>query len=53
MADKHPDVIKAVVGWVDLTKPSAREALEKWSKHPKLVGIRHLVLNYLFVSGTR
>lgn len=43
MADKNSDVIKGVVGWIDLTKPNCSENLKKWSKNPRLVGIRHIV----------
>ena len=42
LADEH-DFIKAVVGWVDLRSPQLREQLEKFSKHPKLSGVRHVV----------
>ena len=42
LADEH-DFIKAVVGWVDLRSPKLREQLERYSKHPKLVGVRHVV----------
>jgi L-fuconolactonase len=31
------------VGWVDLRSPELRGQLEKYSKHPKLVGVRHVV----------
>jgi len=37
------DIIKGVVGWVDLRSPKLREQLEKYAKHPKLVGVRHVV----------
>ena len=42
LADEH-DFIKGVVGWVDLRSPKLREQLEGYSKHPKLVGVRHVV----------
>jgi len=42
LSDKH-DFIKGVVGWVDLRSPHLREQLEKFAKHPKLVGVRHVV----------
>jgi L-fuconolactonase len=42
LADEH-NFIKAVVGWVDLRSPKLREQLEGYSKHPKLVGVRHVV----------
>jgi len=35
--------IKGVVGWVDLRSPKVGEQLERFSKHPKLCGIRHVV----------
>jgi L-fuconolactonase len=37
------DIIKGVVGWVDLRSPDIEKQLEKYSKHPKLVGVRHVV----------
>jgi len=37
------DFIKGVVGWVDLRSPHLRKQLEKYSKHPRLVGVRHVV----------
>ena len=42
LSDEH-DFIKGVVGWVDLRSPELREQLEKYAKHPKLVGVRHVV----------
>ncbi len=42
LAKKH-DFIKGVVGWVDLGSPEFRGQLEMFSKHPKLVGVRHVV----------
>jgi len=42
LSDKH-DFIKGVVGWVDLRSPRLREQLEMYAKHPKLVGVRHVV----------
>lgn len=42
LAEEH-DFIKGVVGWVDLRSPQLREQLEKFSKHPKLRGVRHVV----------
>ena len=42
LAKKH-DFIKGVVGWVDLRSPKLREQLEKFARHPKLVGVRHVV----------
>ena len=37
------DFVKGVVGWVDLCSPDLPEQLERFEKHPKLVGVRHLV----------
>ena len=42
LADAHP-VIAGVVGWVDLRATDARQQLELFADHPKLVGIRHIV----------
>jgi L-fuconolactonase len=35
--------IKGVVGWVDLCSPKVDEQLKQFSKHPKLVGVRHVI----------
>lgn len=43
MCKDNPDVIKGVVGWVDLTNENVKEKLEKLSKNEKLVGIRHII----------
>ena len=40
---KKNDFIKGVVGWVDLRSPKLREQLEIFARHPKLVGVRHVV----------
>ena len=42
LADEH-DIIKGVVGWVDLRSPALREQLENYAPRPKLVGVRHVV----------
>ena len=42
LSDRH-SFIKGVVGWVDLCAPQLREQLKKYSGHPKLVGVRHVV----------
>ena len=42
LSDAHP-FIKGIVGWVDLRSPNVREQLEEYSKHPRLVGVRHVV----------
>ena len=35
--------LQGVVGWVDLCSPSLTEQLDKYSPHPKLAGIRHVI----------
>lgn len=42
LADQHAS-IKGVVGWVDLCSGSVTNQLEEFSKHPKFVGVRHVV----------
>ena len=42
LSDEH-DIMKGVVGWVDLRSPKLREQLEEYAKHPKLVGVRHVI----------
>lgn len=42
LADRQP-IIAGVVGWVDLQAPRVEEDLERLSRHPRLVGIRHIV----------
>jgi L-fuconolactonase len=42
LAEQH-DFIKGVVGWVDLCSPDLDEQLEHFGRHPKLVGVRHVV----------
>jgi L-fuconolactonase len=42
LADAH-DWIKGVVGWVDLRSPDADERLGVYARHPKFVGVRHVV----------
>ncbi|GAA0818101.1 amidohydrolase family protein [Streptosporangium amethystogenes subsp. fukuiense] len=42
-ADAH-DFIAAVVGWVPLNRPEeAAEALERYGRHPRFAGVRHLI----------
>ncbi|MFC4010371.1 amidohydrolase family protein [Nonomuraea purpurea] len=42
-ADAH-DVIGAVVGWVPLERPGeAAGALERYRRHPRFAGVRHLI----------
>ena len=42
LADKY-DIIKGVVGWVDLRSPILKDQLETFCKHPKFVGVRHVI----------
>jgi L-fuconolactonase len=42
LADQY-DFIKGVVGWVDLCSEDLRRQLERFARHPKLVGVRHVV----------
>jgi L-fuconolactonase len=42
LADQH-DFIKGVVGWVDMCGSGLRRQLERFSAHPKLRGVRHVV----------
>lgn len=42
LADQHP-FIRGVVGWVDLRSPEVTDELKRFSKHAKLVGVRHVV----------
>jgi L-fuconolactonase len=42
LADQY-ELIRGVVGWVDLRSPNAEAQIEKYSKHPKFVGVRHVV----------
>lgn len=42
LGDEHA-FIKGVVGWVDLQSPNLRKELERCAKHPKFVGVRHVV----------
>jgi L-fuconolactonase len=42
LSDQH-DFIKGVVGWVDLRSADILAQLEKYSQHPRLKGVRHVV----------
>jgi len=42
LSDDH-SLIKGVVGWVDLRSPNLPAQLEKYAKHPRFVGVRHVV----------
>jgi L-fuconolactonase len=37
------NIIKGVVGWVDLRSPNLEKQLEKYSQNQKLVGVRHVI----------
>ena len=36
-------IIRGVVGWVDLCSPDVAKQLKEFAKHPKFVGVRHVV----------
>jgi L-fuconolactonase len=42
LADSY-DFIKGVVGWVDLRSKNVGARLEHYARHPKFVGVRHIV----------
>jgi len=42
LADEHPH-IKGVVGWLDLQSEQAEEQIATFAKHPKAVGVRHVI----------
>jgi L-fuconolactonase len=42
LADADPRVL-GVVGWVDLRSPDVDRDLERLARHPKFVGVRHVV----------
>ena len=39
----HSPLVKGVVGWVDLQSERVEEQLAELAKHPKFVGVRHVV----------
>jgi L-fuconolactonase len=39
----HNDIVKGVVGWVDLRSSDLPSQLEQFAANPKLVGVRHVV----------
>ncbi len=39
----HSPIIKGVVGWVDLQSDTVESELTELSRHPKFVGVRHVV----------
>ena len=42
LAERHP-IIKGVVGWVDLRSAKVGEVLGELARHPRFVGVRHVV----------
>ena len=42
LADEHR-FVAGVVAWLDLQADDLPDQLERWTKHPELVGIRHIV----------
>ncbi|MBV5281894.1 MAG: amidohydrolase family protein [Paludibacter sp.] len=42
LADEHPH-IKGVVGWLDLQSEQAETQIAAFAKHPKAVGVRHVI----------
>jgi L-fuconolactonase len=42
LADEN-DFVRGVVGWVDLRSNHVRSELERFSEHPRFVGVRHVV----------
>ena len=40
---EHHAIIKGVVGWVDLRAPRVGEELAELARHPRFVGVRHVV----------
>lgn len=43
LADGHPQVVKGVVGWVDLRSDQVDDQLRTFATHAKAVGVRHVV----------
>ncbi len=41
LADASP-IVRGVVGWADLSNPSAEEELARLAAHPRFVGVRHI-----------
>ena len=39
------DIVKGVVGWVDLKAPDVKDTLAKYSDHPKFCGVRHVLID--------
>ena len=42
LAERH-EIVKGVVGWVDLLGPDIEARLEHWTSYPRLRGMRHIV----------
>ncbi|MCY3832915.1 MAG: amidohydrolase family protein [Chloroflexi bacterium] len=42
LADEY-DLIRGVVGWLDLRGDNLEAQLERFARHPRLVGLRHIV----------
>lgn len=42
LADASPRIV-GVVGWVDLQSPQVADELDRLSRHPRFVGVRHVV----------
>ena len=42
LAERHP-IIKGVVGWVDLRSAQVGDVLGELARHPRFVGVRHVV----------
>src|SRR3954469_20212518 len=42
LADHYP-LIKGVVGWVDLRSADVEKQLQELARHPRFVGVRHVV----------
>jgi L-fuconolactonase len=42
IADRHSSIL-GVVGWADLSSPDIEQQLKTLARHPKLVGLRHIV----------
>src|SRR5229473_5772139 len=42
LSGRHP-FIAGVVGWADLQAPGVDQELERLARHPRLVGLRHIV----------
>ncbi len=40
---KEQDLVKGVVGWVDLTSPDVEQDLERYASEPLVVGFRHVL----------